>query len=207
MRIRTAALSIAILCLPLTACGGDGGSDVKTRVKASSKAGAAHGAAKEARDAKDTEAKDESAAGKPHKPKVARVGDTISLKGQEAGEKLDVTVIKWLDPAKSADEFSTPAAGKRWVAAQIQLVNTGSATYSDSPSNGVQVADSQGQRFEATIGEITAGPQMTSDLKLPAGDKALGWIVLEVPKASTVPTLQFTMNSGFAEQTGQWKIK
>ncbi|GAA0939600.1 MULTISPECIES: hypothetical protein [Streptomyces violaceusniger group] len=38
------------------------------------------------------------------------------------------------------------------------------------------------------------------------GDKALGWIVIEVPKASKVATLQFTMNSGFADETGQWKI-
>ncbi|GAA2317853.1 DUF4352 domain-containing protein [Streptomyces violaceusniger] len=99
-----------------------------------------------------------------------------------------------------------PRAGKRWVAVQVQLTNTGTTTYSDSPSNCVQAADSDGQRFDATFADITAGPQMTSDLKLPAGDKALGRVVVEVPKASKIATLQFTMNSGFADQTGQWKI-
>lgn len=195
MRIRAAALAAALLCLPLTACGGDDGDDEITSKpkKQSSAPEAPAGETPEASPSAE------------EKPEVAAVGDTITLKGQEDGEQLDVTVKKWLDPAKGADEFNTPAEGKRWVAAQIQLVNTGTSTYSDSPSNGVQAVDAEGQRFDATIGDISAGPQMTS-IKLPKGDKALGWIVIEVPKASAVATLQFTMNSGFAEQTGQWKI-
>ncbi|WP_413797101.1 DUF4352 domain-containing protein [Streptomyces iranensis] len=201
MRIRTAALTAAILCLPLTACGGSKDDDsISTKPKAESSSQAAPtGEAAEPADAAETVPPSE-------KPKAARIGDTITLSGQDDGEKLDVTMEKWLDPAKSADEFTTPAAGKRWVAVQIQLTNTGTTTYSDSPSNCVQAADTDGQRFDSTFGDITAGPQMTSDLKLPAGDKALGWVVIEVPKASKVATLQFTMNSGFADQTGQWKI-
>lgn len=30
------------------------------------------------------------------------------------GSKLDVTVVKVVDPAKGADEFTTPASGKRF---------------------------------------------------------------------------------------------
>ncbi|MBO3679481.1 DUF4352 domain-containing protein [Streptomyces sp. NEAU-YJ-81] len=199
MRTRAIALTAAILCLPLTACGNEG-SKISTSPKAQSSSQAA--TTSEAADPAQTPA----ATDEPERAQDARVGDTLTLSGQNDGEQLDVTVKKWLDPAKSADEFTTPGSGKRWVAVQLQLTNTGTTAYSDSPSNCVQAADSEGQRFDATFGDITAGPQMTSDLKLPAGDKALGWIVIEVPNASKVATLQFSMNSGFADETGQWKI-
>ncbi|MEU5927825.1 DUF4352 domain-containing protein [Streptomyces antimycoticus] len=200
MRIRAAALTAAILCLPLTACGSNDDDSISTKPKADSSSQAAPTSeAVEPADAAETTPPSQQ-------PKAARIGDTITLSGQDDGQQLDVTMKKWLDPANSADEFTAPAAGKRWVAVQIQLTNTGTTTYSDSPSNCIQAADTDGQRFDSTFGDITAGPQMTSDLKLPAGDKALGWVVIEVPKASKVATLQFTMNSGFADETGQWKV-
>lgn len=145
--------------------------------------------------------------GQPNK-QTAAIGDTLTLTGQEPGQKLAVTLKKWADPVKSTDAYTTPQNGKRWVAAQFELKNTGTVTYADSPSNGAQVADSDGQRFHSTIaGGITAGPEMTADLKLPVGEKALGWIVFEIPKDSKAASVQFTMNSGFAQQTGQWTIK
>lgn len=141
------------------------------------------------------------------KPETAAVGDTLTLTGMEDGEQLDVTLKQWLPTAKPATEFDIPQDGKRWAAAQFELVNTGSKVYADSPSNGAKAADSKGQRFDAWFGEISAGPAMSSDVSLPKGEKALGWIVFEVPKDSKVVSVQFGMNSGFAEQTGQWSVK
>lgn len=141
------------------------------------------------------------------KKKTAAVGDTITLQGMEEGEQLDVTLKKWLPTAESADEYAGPQRGKKWVAAQFELTNTGSKVYADSPQNGVQVADAEGQRFNSWFGEITAGPEMASDVSLPKGEKALGWIVFEVPKNSKMVTLQFAMNSGFSDETGQWSVK
>ncbi|MER6540115.1 DUF4352 domain-containing protein [Streptomyces sp900105755] len=140
------------------------------------------------------------------KPQEARVGDTISVTGYENGSKLDVTVMKVADPGKPADEYMGPDSGKRYVGVQFRLVNTGTAVYSDSPSNGAQITDSKGQQFETAFADITAGPSMASSVKLKPGAKALGWIVFEVPKASKLATVQFTMDSGFADKTGEWKL-
>ncbi|MYW99934.1 MULTISPECIES: DUF4352 domain-containing protein [unclassified Streptomyces] len=189
---RTTAIAAVIaagLLFTATACTDD---DITT---APSKTGAAEEAAAE------PAAEDE-----PAKPAVAKVGDTITLKGQEDGEQVDATLKKIVDPATSADEFFGPEDGNRWVAAQFELTNTGKAPYADSPSNGAQVADADGQRFQATFGDTKAGPSMTSDAKVPPGEKVLGWITFEVPKASKIVTVQFGLNSGFAEQTGQWKV-
>lgn len=190
-RIRLVAVTAAAVgALTVTSC--NSGSTVvdKPKAKASAKA----------KSNKKPAAKKSTAA-----PEAAKVGDTIALKGND-GSKLDVTVVKVVDPAKSSDEFTTPESGNRFVGVQFRLVNTGSKAYSDSPSNGAQIADSQGQQFESTFADITAGPSMSSDVKLRPGAKALGWIVFEVPKGSKAAIVQFTMDSGFAEQTGEWKL-
>lgn len=194
MRRRFAATAAAItLTAALTACG-LGSEAVNTTPKnTGSKPAAGAGKTKP------------SAKAKPKR--AASVGDTLTLHGVEDGEQLDVTLLKWEDDATSADEFLQPQAGKRWVAAQFQLVNTGSKVYSDSPANGAQVADAEGQRFQSTFGAITAGPEMSSDATLPPGDKALGWIAFEAPKDSKIAKVQFAMASGFAEETGQWTVK
>ncbi|MFC8658090.1 DUF4352 domain-containing protein [Streptomyces parvus] len=189
-RTTIAAIAVVGMMFTATACTDD---DITT---APSKTGAAEQPAAEQAEAPEEEPKET----------VAKVGDTITLKGQEDGEQVDATLKKIVDPATSADEFFGPEDGNRWVAAQFELTNTGKAPYADSPSNGAQVADADGQRFQATFGDTKAGPSMTSDAKVPPGEKVLGWITFEVPKASKIVTVQFGLNSGFAEQTGQWKV-
>lgn len=156
-----------------------------------------------------TGAADEAASSEPAEApepaKDAKVGDTIALEGQE-DEQVDAVLKKWVDNAKPADEFFKPGKGNRWVAAQFELTNTGKVIYTDSPSNGAQVADADGQRFQATFADVSAGPSMTSDAKVPPGEKVLGWIVFEVPEGSKISTVQFALNSGFADKTGQWKV-
>lgn len=151
-------------------------------------------------------AQDAPAEETPAAPKVAKVGDTITLVGTEDGSKLDVTVTKTVDPAKPADEFTAPDDGNRWIGVQFQLVNTGTIAYSDSPGNGTQIADSEGQQFTSVFADTSAGPSMASSVNLKPGSKALGWVVFEVPEASKADVVQFTMDSGFADQTGEWKL-
>jgi len=190
MRIPLATAAIAAcLAATLTACLGP--TEVKTKPDA--KAPASKPAA--------------SVPAAPKKPAVAKVGDTLTLKGQNDGEQLAATIVKTINRAKGTSEFDQPADGKRWVGVQLRLVNTGTAVYEDSPSNGLQVADDQGQRFPATFGEIAAGPAMTSALKLPPGEKALGWVIFEVPKSVKIATVQFALDSGFGPQTGQWALR
>ncbi|MCB5168011.1 DUF4352 domain-containing protein [Streptomyces bambusae] len=142
------------------------------------------------------------------KKQTAAIGDTLTLKGQSDGEEIAVTIKQWVDPAKSKEEFMQPKDGNKYVAAQIELSNTGKAAYNDSPSNGAKVADQAGQQFTAalTMG-ITAGPELPASTTIAPGDKALGYIVFEVPKASKIAKLHFALNSGFGPQTGQWNIK
>jgi hypothetical protein len=190
-RLATAITAVAIGALSLTGCNGDATVNDKPKAKASAGADTSQGAAPA-----ETSAT----------PDLAKVGDTIGLTGFEDG-KLDVTVVKVVDPAQPGDEFTEPQSGNRFVGIQFQLVNTGDKAYSDSPANGAQITDEQGQQFQPTFADISAGPSMSSDVRLKPGAKALGWITFEVPKGVKPATVQFAMNSGMADQTGEWKLK
>lgn len=195
-RIRLAATAAAaVAAMALTACGTGSDDEIVDKPKASAKADSGNDKDKEPAAEKSSAA-----------PDVAKVGDTLGLKGVEAGNELDVTVVKVVDNAKSSDEFFAPEDGNRWIGVQFQLVNTGTKVYSDAPMNGAKIADDQGQQFGTTIADITAGPSMSADVRLKPGGKALGWIVFEVPKASKAATVTFGMDSGFAEQIGEWKL-
>lgn len=196
-----ALVAAALIALGATACSDDG-DDVTSQPDPSSPAASTP--------AGDTSTPPASPA--PSSPststtpkKAAGIGDTITLKALE-GAEFAVTLKAVKDPAQGADEYTEPGAGKRFMAVQLELVNTGNKAYSDSPSNGAQVADSQGQRFDSTFLTTDAGPEMVADMTLQPGGKALGWISFEVPKDSKIVQLQFALDSGFADQTGQWTL-
>ncbi len=134
-----------------------------------------------------------------------KVGDTLSLTGINTGEKLDVTVVKVVDPA-GAGPYDHPASGDRFVSVQVKLKNTGTAVYKDSPSNGATVIDKDGQRFTASLNNSTAGPPFPGAITIGTGKTALGFITFEVPKTSRVVTVQFAMNSGFSDDVGEWQV-
>ncbi|GAA1975008.1 DUF4352 domain-containing protein [Kitasatospora viridis] len=192
---RTAALitGTALLALAVSACGPtSSGSTVSTKPKQTAAGTSTPG----------------SPAGSPaaKSPTVAKVGDTIALKGMSNGASADITVVKVVDNAQSATDGSTPADGKRWIAIQFRIKNTGSAAYSDAPSNGATVRDDQGQSYDAVVDDTTAGQSFPVPLNIAPGDSALGFITFEVPTGAKLTKAQFALDSGFADQSGQWQL-
>ena len=136
----------------------------------------------------------------------AQVGSTITLTGNDPGAKMDVTVTKVISHAQPADEFSSPDPGKRFYAVQFRLANTGSAAYSDSPSNGAAVVDADGQSYESTLYDVAGCQSFPGTENIAAGDKGLGCVVFQVPTGAKITKVQFTLNSGFGPATGQWDV-
>ncbi|WP_329376108.1 DUF4352 domain-containing protein [Streptomyces sp. NBC_01351] len=134
------------------------------------------------------------------------LGTTVTLNGQR-GEKVDVTVLKVVDPAASAQEFFEPDPGNRYVSVQFRLKNSGTVPYKDSPVNGATLIDTEGQQFDAdVVAKTTAGPRLPVSLTITPGNTALGYLTFELPDGSKPATVQFTPNSGFADDVGEWKL-
>lgn len=138
--------------------------------------------------------------------KQAKIGDTITLKGSESELKLAVTVVKFAQSAKSKDEYSGPEPGERFAAVQITLKNVGSIAYDDSPDNGAKLIDDEDQQYDAGLGEVALGPSLGS-VRLAPGSTRKGYMVFSVPKDAKISKFQFTLDSGFASQSGEWLLK
>ncbi|WP_354642069.1 DUF4352 domain-containing protein [Kitasatospora camelliae] len=142
---------------------------------------------------------------KPAAAAPAKVGDTIALKGIEKSTTADVTVVKVVDNAEGEDEYSKPADGKRFVAVQFRIKATGKA-YSDAPANSARLLDAQGQSFTTSLYDTKAGQGFAGSVNIAAGESGLGFLTFEVPKDAALDKVQFTLDSGMADQTGQWKL-
>jgi hypothetical protein len=138
--------------------------------------------------------------------RTAATGTAITLSGNSSGEKMSVTVTKVISDAQG-DDFTSAPAGDRLYAVQFRLADTGSAAYSDSPSNGATVTDSSGQSYQAAIADTVAGCTSFPAIEnIAPGSSGLGCIVFEVPQAAKITQVQFTLDSGMGPQTGQWNV-
>jgi hypothetical protein len=136
-------------------------------------------------------------------PTEGKVGSTLSLTGND-GETMDVTVTGVLDPA-TGGEFDQPSAGTRFVGIKVRLKNTGGTPYSDSPSNGAALITNTDEEADSTI-TVGGSCNSPSDVKIAPGDTRDVCIPFEVKTAQKGTKFQFTLDSGFADQTGEWSL-
>lgn len=139
-------------------------------------------------------------------PSTASVGGSITLQGVDPGLKMKVTVAKVVDQATPAQDFSKPKAGNKFVALEIALENAGQAVYSDSPTNGAMLIDGEGQQFRPTFHDVREGQSFGGTATINTGDSRKGVIVFEVPEGAKLAKFQFALNSGFADQKGEWAL-
>ncbi|MEV0116788.1 DUF4352 domain-containing protein [Streptomyces sp. NPDC050844] len=149
---------------------------------------------------------DRQSAAAPVSPEPG-IGATLSLERNTRGERLDVTVLKVVDPARTTNQIFAPEPGNRFVAVQFQLKNTGEAPYKDSPVNGAVLVDADGQHFDAALfAKTSAGPSFPASVSISPGDTARGFITFELPDAAKPVQVQSAMNSGFSDDVGEWTL-
>jgi hypothetical protein len=198
MRLGVIGFSVLVVAIAAAACGGQ---TIKQEaepvtVTVTETVGAGEGTST----AVETTTEEESDSGQ------AGIGDTITLHGYEEGEELQVTVRGLIDPAKS-DPYFGPRRGHKWVAVNLVLKNTGSKAYNDSPGNGAQLIDTSDEGYDEAGSETPSCHYMGYSVKIASGSKRAGCLVFEVKKAAKPVVFQFTMDSGFADETGEWTLR
>lgn len=137
---------------------------------------------------------------------TASVGGSITLEGRDPGLKMAVTVNQFVNPATPAEDYMKPKTGSKFVAVQLTLSNVGQAVYSGSPENGAYVIDDQGQQYQSTYARIREGQGFDGSATINAGDTRKGVIVFAVPESAKLVKFQYALNSGFADQKGEWTL-
>jgi hypothetical protein len=140
------------------------------------------------------------------KAKTAGVGDSVTLKDSD-DQPMKITLVKVIDPV-SAGEYDEPQHGRRYVGIKIKMTNKGDSTYDDSPSNGAHLIDTHDEQWDSTI--VSGGPcggQAASSTTISPGAKRNLCIPFEVGKKRKLKTFQFSLDSGFGPQAGEWNLR
>jgi hypothetical protein len=151
---------------------------------------------------------DAQAEGESNPPKAKRpagIGDSITVEGTDT--KMKVTVVKVIDPV-TAGEYQEPDAGNRYVGVQVKLRNVGDVGYDDSPSNGAELLLSNDTQAEGTLlvdGDCSS--DFGSSAKIAPGSVQQGCIPFEVKGNLRPKTFQFTLDSGFGPEGGEWNFR
>ncbi|MER6318881.1 hypothetical protein ABT237_34765 [Streptomyces sp. NPDC001581] len=139
-------------------------------------------------------------------------GETISLAGNEPGQRLDVTLTQVVDPASAAGPEAErgaeadPDGPDRLLAVRFRLENTGTAVYRDSPAPAAHLLDTTGQRFTGLNDPTTAGVNFPDTVTLDPGGTAEGFVTFRLPEDAVPAAVQFALNTGLADDVGQWSL-
>ncbi|MEV0621133.1 DUF4352 domain-containing protein [Nonomuraea sp. NPDC050404] len=135
----------------------------------------------------------------------SKTGETLTLKGREAGLTMAVTVNQVFDRAEST-YGRQPQGGHRFMAVQLTLTNKGRDTYNDSPAIGAAVIDAESQEYPSVVAEVKQGRQFGGTTSISPGDTRKGLLVFEVPERAKLVKFQFGLDGGYAEQRGEWTL-
>lgn len=132
----------------------------------------------------------------------AHLGHALTLEGNSGGERMSIKPghLK----RGHAGEFSDVPAGSHLDTVEITLKNVGSKDYSDSPSNGANLVTAKGRTIQTTF-EAASGCDDPGSLKIPRHQSRVVCLTFQVSDASKIRFFEFTLDSGFADQTGEWK--
>lgn len=139
----------------------------------------------------------------PEEPEEARIGDVLTLATQDDGE-IQVTVREVHDPAEPG-EFAGPDDGERYVAVELTIANTGEETYDDTPDNSGTLVDTEHVGHRTTLSEVEDCDSFNG-VTISPGDQRRGCLVFEVAHDRDARLFQFTPDSGFGPDTGEWQL-
>jgi hypothetical protein len=133
-------------------------------------------------------------------PRRALLGQTLRLLGTQDTTDIEVTAGPQVDPFP-VGELNQPAAGTRFVAIPMRVVNRAGRSYADVLSKGAEIVTTDNTSIRATL--APGCPQL---INVPAGKARLGCVAFEVPFGVVGRQLEYRANSGSGRETGTWAL-
>jgi len=135
-----------------------------------------------------------------------KVGSPFDLRDGH-GNTYRVTMVKVIDPARGADQSSSPDTGKRFVGLVFRIrALTGSPQNEDADSDAVLVGGN-GQTYSADYfdGIIGYSNFDSGSIHVAPGNTVTGAVTFEVPDGVTISKIQWTALSGFGSMV-EWNV-
>ena len=139
-----------------------------------------------------------------HKATVARIGSYFDVSDGE-GDTYRVTLVKIIDPARGADEFSTPDNGKRFMGAVFKIKAVSGSPKDEDANSDAVIVGSNGQTYNFDIDDIAGYTNFNNgEIQVAQGETATGAVVFQVPDGVKVAKVQWT-GGGFGSAV-QWDV-
>jgi len=134
------------------------------------------------------------------------VGAAFSL-NDGTGSSYRVTLVKVIDPAQGANQFSTPASGKRFVGLVFRIKGMTGSPQGEDANNDAVLVGADGREYQADLNSI-AGYTNFDDgaIHVAPGQTVTGAVAFQVPASVTVSTVQWTALSGFGPMV-EWNVQ
>lgn len=136
---------------------------------------------------------------------AAKVGDTVEIGGSKG---LAVTLNQVIDPASPSDSALTANAGDRYIAVDVKIVNNGTTSYSDDANNDVSLIGTDNQTYTADFDTVSECTNFNSgQYTLAPGQSTTGCVVFQVPDAVNTAKVEFQVQNGLSQSTGEWSVQ
>lgn len=137
--------------------------------------------------------------------KAATVGDSFTVK-DSAGNTYRVTLVKVIDPAKGANQFTTPDNGKRFVGAVFTVTAVNGSPKNENADLAASVTGSNGQSYQADFNEIAGYTNFNhGEITVAEGQSVTGAVTFQVPDGVKVTRVLWGSLGGFGG-TVQWSV-
>jgi hypothetical protein len=145
---------------------------------------------------------------KPSKA-TAHVGATLTLTGDNATAAVTLTQV--INPATGADGPPTDDNGNpngdTYVATLLTVKNTGTQSFQGDANSDSTLIGSNDQSYTADFDDVNECTNFNSgSYQLGAGESATGCVVFVLPAGVTPAKFQYSPDSGFSSNFGEWLI-
>jgi hypothetical protein len=140
-----------------------------------------------------------------HQATTAGIGSYFDVT-DSSGDHYRVTLVKVVDPAQGADQFTTPDNGKRFVGAVFTIKALSGSPRNEDANLNAALVGSNGQTYTADLSAIAGYTDFSNgEIKVAQGDTTTGAVNFQVPSGVKVSKVQWT-DSGFGS-TVQWNVR
>ncbi len=150
------------------------------------------------------QAKGSSAAS--HATSSAGGGSYFDVK-DSSGDTYQVALIKVIDPAQGADQFTTPDNGTRFVGAVFTIKAISGSPQNEDANSDAAVVGSNGQTYNADFDSIAGYTNFNEgQINVAQGESTTGVVTFQVPTGVTVSKVQWSPSFSFGS-TVQWNVQ
>ena len=137
--------------------------------------------------------------------KAATVGDYFDVK-DSSGDTYRVTLVKVIDPAQGADQFTTPDNGKRFVGTVFTVTAISGSPKNEDANSDASVVGSNGQTYTSDFNSIAGYTDFSNgQINVAQGQSVTGAVTFQVPVGVTVTRVLWSTSAGFSSSV-QWSV-